>query len=246
MNNKYPFFKYVSGNSKIHKMNSKYKILFILFMFILLTITRDIISLLFLSILVLFFLSKTNINIKYYIYNIIRVYFVFLLIFIVTFLFKLDILYGIFITYKFVLGVLLMLALTFTTSLSEIAWGIECLFTKLKKIKVPVSKIALKIAMYIKFISTIFEQMITIRKSMAYRGVAYTSKVTAFKNMIIPVLTLSYKRSKRMISSMKLRFYGYSKNRTNYNENKTTKFDKYLIVIECIMLYFIIWLGWYK
>lgn len=246
MNNNYPFFKYISGDSKVHKMNSKYKILFILFMFILLAITRDIISLLILSVYVLFFISKTNINIKYYIYNTIRVYFVFLLTFIFVFLLKLDILYALFVSYKVMLAVLLMLALTFTTSLSEIAWGIECLFSKLKKIKIPVSKIALKIAMYIKFVSTVFEQMINIRKSMAYRGVAYTSKITALKNMIIPVLTLSYKSSKRIISSMKLRFYGYSKNRTNYNENKTTKFDKCLIIIECVMLYFIIWLGWYK
>ena len=96
MNNNYPFFKYISGDSKVHKMNSKYKILFILFMFILLAITRDIISLLILSVYVLFFISKTNINIKYYVYNTIRVYFVFLLTFIFVFLLKLDILYALF------------------------------------------------------------------------------------------------------------------------------------------------------
>jgi energy-coupling factor transporter transmembrane protein EcfT len=47
-----------------------------------------------------------------------------------------------------------------------------------------------------------------------------------------------------MAKAMKLRFYGNSKRRTNYHENKVTKFDKVLVIIPIILMYIVIWLGW--
>ncbi len=80
---------------------------------------------------------------------------------------------------------------------------------------------------------------------MAYRGVAYKkNKIMAFKKMTIPIIRLSYKLSSRTIAAMKLRFYGSSKKRTNYHENKVTKFDKTLILFDIVLLYVVIWLGW--
>ena len=245
MRDKYPFFNYVTGNSKVHNMNSKYKVLFIIIYILLLILLRDKYSTMLISLLTLFVLYKTKINLLAYIYNAFRVWIVYVISFIISFIFSLDVLFSIFITYKVFLIIIILLFLTFTTSLSEIAWGIECLFSKLKKINIPVSKIALRIAMDIKFVSTLFLQASTIRKSMAYRGVSYHNHTKALRSMIIPVITLSYKLSRRMQAAMKLRFYGYSKRRTNYHENKTTSFDKVLIVLEFVLLYVIIWLGWY-
>ena len=106
---------------------------------------------------------------------------------------------------------------------------------------------ALNIAFSIKFVSTLFEQARTIRKSMAYRGIPYGKKHNkTLKNMLIPVITLSLKLSRRMIAAMKLRFYGYSKNRTNYRGNKVTGFDKFIIFVEFAIIYLSIWLGWYR
>ena len=93
----------------------------------------------------------------------------FLVIFFTTLNIQLAILWGL----KTILIITLFLIFTFTTSLSEIAWGFECTFIKLKNINIPVSKISLRIAMDIKFISTVFEESKEIRKSMAYRGVPY-------------------------------------------------------------------------
>ena len=140
---------------------------------------------------------------------------------------------------------ILFIIITFTTSLSEIAWGFECLLEKLKKIKVPVTKIALRVAFSIKFLAMFFEQIKTIRKSMAYRGIPYKKGiVSSFTKMIIPSARLSYNLSKRTIVAMKLRFYGYAEKRTNYHENKKTNFDTALIVCNLVFVYIILWLGW--
>ena len=230
MNNSTPLFRYITGNSKIHKMSSKYKILWFLLSIIVLCILHDPISIALFSILTFYMVFETKISINHYINNILVIWPVYIIALLIGFIVSFNIIVAILVFYKLIMFIILFLILTFTTSLSEIAWGFECLFEKLKKIKVPVSKIALKIALYIKFISTLFEQRRTIRKSMAYRGIPYNKKYyKTFKNMIIPIITLSYKSSRRMIAAMKLRFYGYSNKRTNYHENKVTKFDKCII-----------------
>ena len=158
---------------------------------------------------------------------------------------SLNISTALFIVIKFIYVIILFIIITLTTSLSEIAWGFECLFEGLKKIKVPVTKIALRVAFSIKFLGVFFEQIKTIRKSMAYRGVPYKKGIiSSFTKMIIPSARLSYNLSKRTIVAMKLRFYGYGTKRTNYHENKRTNFDTALIVCNLIFVYIILWLGW--
>ncbi|MGN1268471.1 MAG: energy-coupling factor transporter transmembrane component T family protein [Candidatus Aphodocola sp.] len=243
--NKYPFFKYVTGDSKMHVMNSKMKIIWFLAMLLCTLIYRDYVSAIILTLLFIFFMASSKISLKAYLSNIFLIWPIYIITFIICYLVTSNILFSILIVIKVIMLVLLFIILTFTTSLSEIAWGFECAFVKLKKIGIPVSKISLKIAMNIKFISTLFEKFKEVRKSMAYRGIPYKNgSFKAFRKMIIPVFSLSYKLSRRMGKIMKLRFYGLSKKRTNYHENKTTKFDKILVISSFILLYIVIWLGW--
>lgn len=246
MNNCYPFFKYVVGDSKVHLMNSKWKIAWVLLMLLLVLLLNDYLSVLFISLFLLFVIYETKISLDAYVNNIFVVFPLYVVSFLVTFLLSLDILFSILVSIKFVFVILVLLILTFTTSLSEIAWGFECLFDKLKKVHIPISKIALKIALTLKFISTLFEQFRLIRKSMAYRGIPYHNGnfIKSFRLMFMPAIRLSYKLSLRMVTSMKLRFYGNCKRRTNYHENKVTGFDKRLIFFSAILVYITLWLGW--
>lgn len=243
--NRYPFFKYVTGDSKVHLMNSKLKIVWFLITFLSVLLLRDFVSLSIVFIFLFVIASNTKISFNAYVLNILLVWPVNVLIGLITLLCTFSITTAVLVGIKAMLVIFLFLILTFTTSLSEIAWGFECLFGFLKKIKFPVSKVSLRIAMDIKFISTLFEQSREIRKSMAYRGVPYNKKgLGAFKKMIVPVISLSYKLSRRTVKAMRLRFYGSSKRRTNYHENKTTNYDKILIFLSVVVTYVVIWLGW--
>ena len=245
MNNKYPFLKYVTGDSKVHLMNSKMKIIWFIISFIDIILIKDYTSLLVMFLFLSIIILNTKINLFAYFSNVIVICPLYIIILLITFAITINVLLSIMIALKLVLIVLLILILTFTTSLSEIAWGFECTFSKLKKIGFPVSKISLRIAMDIKFVSTMFEESKVIRKSMAYRGVAYHKNLfKSFRKMFFPVISLSYKVSRRMSKVMRLRFYGKSKRRTNYHDNKVTMFDKILIVIPIIIIYITIWLGW--
>lgn len=209
-------------------------------------ILNDYTSALIVLLFLLFVIYKTKISFEAYFMNAFFVFPIYVVSFLLSFLLTLDILLSVLISLKLLFIILTLLILTFTTSLSEIAWGFECLFVKLNKIHIPVSKIALNIALGIKFIATLFEQFKTIRKSMAYRGIPYKNVnfIKTYRLMFMPAVRLSYKLSIRMVSSMKLRFYGSCKRRTNYNENKITNFDKQLILCSAILVYIILWIGW--
>ena len=246
MRNNYPFFKYVPFESSIHQMNSKLKIMLMLLLLLSIILLRTYVSALILLLYLFYLMYSTKIKSSAYISNLILVWPLYVLIFIITLLVTFNFDKSLLMAIKFIYIILVLLILTFTTSLSEIAWGFECLFNKLNKIHIPVSKIALKIALGIKFIATLFEQFKVTRKSMAYRGVPY-NKLNVFKSfklMVAPSIFLSYKLSSRMGQLMKLRFYGSCKRRTNYHENKVKKLDRLLIFLSLVIVYISIWLGW--
>ena len=244
MDDNYGFFKYITGDSKIHKMNSKMKIICFLLSIFLSVLINDYISLAVVSCYYLFIAFLTKINIKIYVKNILLLWPIYLLLYILAVILTFNGILALLIILKFILIILSFLILTCTTSLSEIAWGFECLLIKLKKIKVPVSKISLRIAFSIKFIYTLFEQYKNVKKSMAYRGVNIRkNRLFMMFKLFFPVTNLTINLSRRTISSMKLRFYGASKKRTNYHEYKATKFDKILIFINIVLIYAIVWIG---
>lgn len=246
MKNKYGFFKYVTGDSKIHKMSSKMKILLVLILILLSLLFKDYISLLLLLVFILFILACTNIPAGAYIRNILIIWPIYVVVYIITMILSFDLLLPLIIVLKLILINIILLVLTFTTSLSEIAWGFECLFSKLKKIGIPVSKISLRIALSLKLVATLFDQIKAVRKSMAYRGLPYHSGfIFTFKKILIPALSLSLRHVKTVSSAMKTRFYGKTKCRTNYHEFKTTSFDKSLVVISLVLLYITIAFGFF-
>ncbi len=246
MSSKYPFFKFISGSSKIHIMNSKMKIIWFLLCILISLLLRDFITLSIFLLYLLFIMKESDIPLNAYISNLFILWPLFTSIFMIALFLTFDFTNAFYLVLKIIFIILIFLILTFTTSLSEIAWGFDCTFTKLKKIGIPVSKWSLKVAMGIKFISTLFEQFKAVRKSMAYRGVSYKKNgFKAAKNMFIPVIKLSYKLSTRMISAMKMRFYGNSRERTNYHENKVTKFDKYIVLASVVIIYISLYLGWF-
>lgn len=245
MQNNYPFFKYITGDSKVHQMNSKMKILYIMLSILSIILVRDYISLLLLFLFIIFIIYNTKIPFYAYLKNILLLWPIYIIIFLITLIISINVSFSIILILKITFIINILLILTFTTSLSEIAWGIECLFVKLKKIKIPVTKISLKIALTIKLISSLFIEIKVVRKSMAYRGMPYNNPLLTFKKIFIPALSLSYRHVKRLGSAMKIRFYGKSSKRTNYHSFKTTKFDKLIIVLSCILLYIILFIGWY-
>jgi energy-coupling factor transport system permease protein len=138
------------------------------------------------------------------------------------------------------------LILTYTTSSTEITYGLEKVFSPFKYMRIPVNKIALSISLALRFIPTIFEQSEKILKSQASRGIDFyhsgiREKVIAVSSMLFPMFILSFKRADNLADAMEVRLYDCNSKRTNYRMNKWTSLDDMMIVLHVgILIFFII------
>ena len=173
MSNYCTFFRYITGKSLMHLMNSKMKVIWFLLFSLIILLIRDYLSFIIVSSVLLVIMFITKISAYKYLKNIFSIWFLYVFAFLLVIILSNNFILSLSVVLRLILLTLLFTILTFTTSLSEIAWGFDCSFKFLNKLKIPVSKISLKIAMNIKFISTIFDEYKIIKKSMAYRGVKY-------------------------------------------------------------------------
>ena len=238
--NSVSYFRYITKDSFLHKMNSKIKILNLLLLLLSIILVNNNYIYLVIFIIIFFTMIKSKINLNVYLINFLELWVLYVITFLISYFITFDVYKSCFILVKEFYIVFLFLILTFTTSLSEISWGFECLFNPLKKYKLPVSKISLKLALSIKFLSSFVNKYKEIKKSILYRGISYNSRLKLFKEIFLSSIRLSINLTKKTSLSMKLRFYGYKNNRTNYHDNKKTKLDKLFIFLNCVLLYIII------
>jgi energy-coupling factor transport system permease protein len=149
-------------------------------------------------------------------------------------------------TIKIILGVVYTMILTYTTSKSEITYGLEKVFAPLSIIKVPVKQMSLALTLALRFIPTIFEQTEKIMKSQASRGIDFghtnlKGKVIAISSMMVPMFILTTKKADAVADVMEVRLYSQDMKRTNYRFNKWTNFDDNMILIHiALLVYFVV------
>lgn len=99
-----------------------------------LLLINDLVSLGILSSFLLIIIGLSKIDIRAYVSNALLVWPLYLTLFIIFLCIFLNPITALIWTLKLFLIIILFLILTFTTSLSEIAWGFECAFACLKKL----------------------------------------------------------------------------------------------------------------
>jgi energy-coupling factor transport system permease protein len=149
---------------------------------------------------------------------------------------------------KIVLGISYTMILTYTTSKSEITYGLEQVFKPLSKIGVPVKQLSLTLTLALRFIPTVFEKTDKIMKSQASRGIDFKhtnlkGKVIAISSMIVPMFVLSFKKADAIADAMEVRLYNCNAKRTNYRFNKWSRIDDNIIIAHIIPLIYLILRG---
>jgi energy-coupling factor transport system permease protein len=147
---------------------------------------------------------------------------------------------------KIILGILYTMILTYTTSKSEMIYGLEKVFNPLKYIKLPIKQISLSITLALRFIPTIFEQANKIMKSQASRGIDFKhsnlkGKIIAVSSMMVPMFILTSKTSDAVADTMEVRMYDYNSKRSNYRIHKWHKIDENILLLHLVLLIYFIW-----
>lgn len=233
------FGRYIPGESFVHKLDPRAKLLFVFGFIIIVFIANNAISY---GILVSFtFLVMLLSRIRpYFIINGLKPV---LLLLVFTFLIHIlftkegDLLFewgflkvyeeglrqGIFISIRFLVLVFMTTILTLTTSPISITDGLEVLLNPLKKVKFPVHELALMMSIALRFIPTLMDETDKIMKAQMARGSDLSAgpiadRIKAVVPLLVPLFVSAFKRAEDLATAMEVRGYRGGEGRTRYRQ----------------------------
>lgn len=140
--------------------------------------------------------------------------------------------------------------LTLTTSTTKLTDGIESLLSPLKVIKFPAHELAMMISIALRFIPTLFDEANKIRKAQLARGAEFDSgnimkKAKSMVPLLVPLFINSFRRAKELAIAMESRGYRGSEGRTRLNPLKLRKLDYIVFIIVTIFFTSLVLVGIY-
>ena len=246
MDNK-SFSRYRSINSLVHKIDPITKLLGFLLFSVLIFLAKNMIVLLVVLdfALVISIFARVKLSTYLRLFLISMPFFIFLLLvyYLVTFKIENSLYISGQIFIRMYMFVLIASIYTSTTKEMDIANSMETIIYPLKFIKVPVYEISLMIMLAIRFIPLILLDLNKIFIAQTSRGINSINgnlkeKIISFKNALLPLFILAFKRADNISISMEMRGYKLGNKRTKYIKNKfsISDFFSILFLIGCLIL----------
>ncbi len=146
--------------------------------------------------------------------------------------------FAIFMVLRLVFLILGTSLLTLTTSPIALTDGMERLLSPFKKIGVPAHELAMMMSIALRFIPILMEETDKIIKAQSARGADFESgnlvrRAKAMIPILIPLFISAFRRADELATAMECRCYRGGDNRTRLKELKYSKVDLYgwLVVI---------------
>ncbi|MBL0846454.1 energy-coupling factor transporter transmembrane protein EcfT [Mammaliicoccus fleurettii] len=253
--------RYIPGDTIIHRLDSRMKMIYVFLFMVLIFFCNTWASYAFMlmSVFVIMYLSK--IRFWFLIKGLTPV----MILFIFTFIMHLivtkggpvvldlkiftieenGIKQGAFIVLRLVLLVMISTIMTLTTSPISLTDAIESMLRPLKKIKFPVHELAMMMSISLRFIPTLMDELDRIIKAQTSRGSDVTagsifSRLKAIIPLLIPMFISAFKRADDLAVAMESRGYNASNKRTTYRKLKWKLRDSLAlatILLIAILLY---------
>lgn len=252
--------QYVPGNSIIHKIDPRVKIVLVFIYMITLFFIENIFYFLLMFIYIFLIVKLAKLSFIKILKSLKSI--IFILIFttlihifstpghILFSFFGLNItqegiLNAIFIGVRLTLLVIGTSYLTLTTSTTKLTDGIEALLSPLKIIKFPAHELAMMMSIALRFIPTLFDEANKIRKAQLARGAEFDSgniikKAKSMVPLLVPLFINSFRRAGELAIAMESRGYRGSENRTRLNPLKLNNTDYIMLISNLIFFGFII------
>ncbi len=248
--------QFFPGNSFIHRIDPRVKILLIIAYIVFLFITANFVALFFMALVVLGVVLFTKIPIKLYFKGLKSI------IFILLFTSVLNLFYGkgepiwqlgflkitwdgisnaIFISIRIILLILVSCILTYTTSPTDLTDALERLMKPLKVFHIKVHEIAMMMTIALRFVPTLLEETDKIMKAQKARGADMDNgniiqRVKAMIPVLIPLFVSAFNRAYELAVAMECRCYRGGNGRTRMKILHITKRDILAIGVSVLVL----------
>jgi energy-coupling factor transport system permease protein len=254
--------KYVPGNSLIHRMDSRSKLIMIFLFVFIVFLANNALTYLLLGLFTVVIVLLTKLPVNFLLKGLKPVLWIILFTFILHLLvtkegdilldlgflriYEEGLKQGIFISFRFLFLILMTTILTLTTTPIEITDGMESLLAPFKKLRLPVHELALMMSISLRFIPTLMEETDKILKAQMARGVDFTSgpiknRIKAIVPLLVPLFISAFKRAEELATAMEARGYRGGEGRTKLRQLKWKFLDtsviSLLVVLGLVLIY---------
>ena len=255
--------QFFPGNSIIHRLDPRVKILLIVAFIVILFLTSNFISLAFMTVAVFAVMLLTKIPVKMYFKGLKSI------IFILIFTSVLNIFYGtgeplwqfgflkitaeginraIFVTVRIIALILTSSVLTYTTSPTDLTDALERLMKPLTIFHIKVHEIAMMMTIALRFVPTLLEETDKIMNAQKSRGADMESggiikRVKAMVPILVPLFVSAFNRAYELAVAMECRCYRGGNGRTRMKTLHITKKDIVAISFSILILAVVILLN---
>ena len=131
--------------------------------------------------------------------------------------------------------------LTYTTSPIALTDGLEALLSPLKKIKVPVHELSMMMCIALRFIPTLIEETDKIMSAQKARGTDFESgklmeRVKALVPILVPLFISAFRRADELATAMECRCYHGGEGRTKMKLLRYKRWDMQAYGVGVILL----------
>ena len=248
--------QYFPGNSIIHRLDPRIKIIIISLFIGSLFFINNFIPYAFILVFILGIIKISGVPLKYIIKGLKPLIFIILITFSINiFLTKGEVLFaigpititkeGLYFAVFMALRLIFLITgtslLTLTTSPIALTDGIENLLSPFKRIGLPAHELAMMMTIALRFIPTLLEETDKIMKAQMARGADFESGniLRRAKNLVpllVPLFINAFRRAEELATAMEARCYRGGENRTRLNELKLDKKD--IITLIGTMIFF--------
>ncbi|MBO0451696.1 MULTISPECIES: energy-coupling factor transporter transmembrane component T family protein [Enterococcus] len=252
MMNKLIFGRYIPGNSLIHRLDPRAKLVASFYFIGIIFLANNWQSYLFLGAFTMFAVFLSKINLNFFLKGVRP------LIWLIIFTVALQVLFtrggtlywswgvfslssygiqnGLFIFCRFVLIIFMSTLLTLTTPPLSMSDAIESLLNPLKRFHLPVHEIALMLSIALRFVPTLMDETEKIMNAQRARGVDFNDgnliqKVKAIVPLLIPLFVSSFNRAEDLATAMEARGYRGGEGRSKYRKLQWALRDTIVLVV---------------
>lgn len=246
------FGRYIPGNSFVHQLDPRSKLLFVFAYIIVVFVANNAVTYGILVAFTLFIIAMSKIRLYFLINGLKPVIILMVFTFLLHVLFTkegaviLDIGFlkvyeeglkqGIFISLRFLILVFITSVLTLTTSPISITDGLETLLNPFKKLKLPVHELALMMSISLRFIPTLMDETDKIMKAQMARGSDLSAgplkdRIKAVVPLLVPLFVSAFKRAEDLATAMEVRGYRGGEGRTRYRQLQWGARDTFILVV---------------
>lgn len=245
------FGRYIPGDSYIHRLDPRAKLIGAMLFILLIFLANNPLTYLGMIIFVLVALKLSNIPLSFFVNGVKPL--IWLILFTVllqvlftsgsTILFQFGpivisvegIINGVYIFFRFVLIIFISTLLTLTTMPLELTDAIESLLKPFKVVRLPVHEIALMLSIALRFVPTLMDETEKIMNAQRARGIEFGegNLIQQMKNivpMLIPLFVSSFNRADDLATAMEARGYHGGEGRSKLRKLTWTAQDTGMLV----------------